>query len=575
VQKGEIGRVEHVQVTLSVPLAQLDAGDFAHWMFRAPRNIVYEQAVHPLCQVHALVGRAQGVAVTLLGLRELQPGQRFVDRWAVSGRGERASMQLYLAFGQGFTRSTLQVIGSDGSLEADLFHNALSGERKTVWLDFWNSFLATSGRGKALKRDARSVLLGWMRTTLGLGPREDAFFAGMRGSIEGFYRALQTGGALPTDALQAAEVLDWCDAIAAIAPSAPPAQASLPAPGPPRANEVVVLGATGFIGKRTVAKLLEARLPVTIVARRPHALTPDVIAAVRDGRVRFFAGSLEDAGTTSRALEGAPTVLQLATRSGDTWDKVQRSMVNGSRDLALAALERKVARFVYVSSIAALYTGHDARERVISDSTPTDPEPDARPLYARGKIAAEAALRVLHASRKLPLVIVRPGVVMGAGAPPQHSGLGLWQRDNHCIGWGAGTNPLPLVWVDDVADALVKVAQHRGGDLDGKTLNLCARTSLTARDVVAELARATGRNIHFHPRSLAKSQMMEVGKYVVKKAGRRPGVEWPSWHDLKARALVPGFSCDIAREKLGWKPIEERQALLRCCLSGIERRTDD
>jgi nucleoside-diphosphate-sugar epimerase len=268
-------------------------------------------------------------------------------------------------------------------------------------------------------------------------------------------------------------------------------------------------------------------------------------------------------------------VLQLATGNGDTWEKVQRSMVQGTRDVAEAALKSGVARFVYVSSIAALYTGHDAREQVIADSTPTDPRPDARPLYARGKIAAEKALRELHASQGLPLVIVRPGVVMGAGSPPQHSGLGLWQRDNHCIGWGAGTNPLPLVWVDDVADALVKIAQHKGDDLHGKALNLCARTTLTARDVVAELARATGRNIRFHPRSLAKSQMMEVGKYVVKKAGRRPGVEWPSWHDLKARALVPQFTSDVAREKLGWKPVEESQALLRCCLSGIQKLTDE
>jgi nucleoside-diphosphate-sugar epimerase len=328
----------------------------------------------------------------------------------------------------------------------------------------------------------------------------------------------------------------------------------------------VVLGATGFIGKRTVAKLLEARLPVTIVARRPHALTSDVIDAVRDGRVRFFAGRLEDASTVSRALEGAHTVLQLATGNGDTWAKVQRSMVQGTRDVAQSALERGVARFVYVSSIAALYTGRDAPESIIADSTPTDPKPDERPLYARGKIAAEAALRELAASRGLPLVIVRPGVVMGAGSPPQHSGLGLWQRDNHCIGWGEGDNALPIVWVDDVADALVKIAQHRGDQLNGKALNLCARTTLTAREMVADLARVSGRAITFHPRSLALSQAMEVGKFVVKKAGRRPGVEWPSWHDLKARALVPSFGCDIARETLRWQPIEEREALLDLCI---------
>jgi nucleoside-diphosphate-sugar epimerase len=241
-------------------------------------------------------------------------------------------------------------------------------------------------------------------------------------------------------------------------------------------------------------------------------------------------------------------------------------MVQGSRDVALAALEKKVARFVYVSSIAALYTGHDAPESVIADGTPTDPKPDERPLYARGKIAAEEALRELVASRGLPLVIVRPGVVMGAGSPPQHSGLGLWQRDNHCIGWGKGDNPLPIVWVDDVADALVKVAMHEGRELDGKTLNLCARTTLTARDMVAEIARASGRAIVFHPRSLAMSQAMEVGKYAVKTVGRRPGVEWPSWRDLKARALVPPFSSDIARTVLGWKPVEDADGLLDVCV---------
>ncbi|HWN42081.1 MAG TPA: Gfo/Idh/MocA family oxidoreductase, partial [Thermoanaerobaculia bacterium] len=43
VRAGRIGRVEHVRICLSVPLAQLDAGDFSHWMFRSPENIVFEQ----------------------------------------------------------------------------------------------------------------------------------------------------------------------------------------------------------------------------------------------------------------------------------------------------------------------------------------------------------------------------------------------------------------------------------------------------------------------------------------------------------------------------------------------------
>lgn len=38
VRAGRVGKVEHVQVCLSVPLAQLDAGDFSHWMFPPPRT---------------------------------------------------------------------------------------------------------------------------------------------------------------------------------------------------------------------------------------------------------------------------------------------------------------------------------------------------------------------------------------------------------------------------------------------------------------------------------------------------------------------------------------------------------
>ncbi len=571
IRAGEIGHVEHVQCTLSVPLAQLDAGDFAHWMFREPRNIVYEQAVHPLGQIHALIGRVQSCETTLLSRRELHPGQVFVDRWSVSAKGERGTLQLYLAFGQGFTRNTLQVLGSDGALEADLFHNTLAGERKTVWLDFWNSFLASSRRGGELQSDARRGVTRWMRYTLGLGRRQDAFFVGMRESIERFHAAYRVGGELPTDAARAAEVLEWCDVIACAAPAAPSAPPDLPAPGPARAGEVVVLGATGFIGTRTVAKLLEAGSPVTVVARRAHALPPIVADGVKSGRIRFVRGKLEDRASLEKAFAGADAVISLATGNGDTWAAVERSMVKGSVGAAEAAMAAGVRRFVYVSSIASLYTGPDAARAEILDSAGTDPRPGLRSLYSRGKIAAEQALLAVHEEKGLPLVIARPGVVMGAGTPMQHSGLGIWNRDNHCVGWGRGDRPLPIVWVDDVADGLARIARYPGRDLDGRALNLCARAPLTAQDVVRELRAATGRDLHFHARTLELSQALEVGKWIVKKAGRRSGVDYPSWRDLKARSLAVVFASDLAREKLGWKPVEDREGLLDRCVRVYRR----
>jgi nucleoside-diphosphate-sugar epimerase len=318
----------------------------------------------------------------------------------------------------------------------------------------------------------------------------------------------------------------------------------------------VLVGATGFIGKRTLAKLLEAGLPVTILARRTASL-PSALT----GRVRVFQGSLEDGAALGRAFEGAAVVVQLATGGGDTWAEVEAGMVQGSVRAAEIAIEKRCKRFVFVSSIAALDTSGRGG-KPIADSLDTDAHAAARPLYARGKIATEKALLELQRTRGLPLTIVRPGVVIGLGTPLQHSGFGMWARDNQCIGWGEGAHPLPLVWVDDVADALARLARHSGASLDGRALNLCAQPELSARTVVAELARATGRPIAFHPRSIALSYWMEIGKYVVKKLGGRPGTEFPSLHDLRCRALDVRFPCEIARKELGWTPIERSEELL-------------
>lgn len=562
VEAGDIGVIEHVQVTWSVPLMQLDAEQYGHWMFRSPRNIVFEQGPHPLAQVHRLVGAVRECRTTILGSRELLPGQVFHDRWLVSARGERATAEVYLAFGQGFTRNTIQVIGSDGSLEADFTHDTLAGERKTLWLEFWNSFLAGWRRGSAYRRDARRVLRSYLAATLGLARREDAFFVGMRSSVTAFHEKLREGVPLPVDGAQAAEVLEWCDAVAgevsgASAPSLPLSDA------PPREGEVVVLGGTGFIGKRVVERLLAAGRPVTCLVRRTHSLPVVVEEAAKDGRVRLVRGSLEDPADVEQLLTGAGTVVHLATGNGDTWAEVERAMIRGSVAVAEAAKRCGVERFLYVSSIASLYTGADAPSRWLLDTPETDPKPQARSLYSRGKAATERALFALFEKEGLPLVVLRPGVVVGEGTPMQHSGYGLWARDNHCVGWGLGENPLPLVWVDDVADAIVAAALHeKGEELVGRALNLCARPSLCARELVEELRRVTGRDLRFHPRSLFQSQVMEVGKWLVKLAGRRRGLEFPSYRDLKARALETVFECNLAREVLGWTPVEEREALL-------------
>ena len=62
----------------------------------------------------------------------------------------------------------------------------------------------------------------------------------------------------------------------------------------------------------------------------------------------------------------------------------------------------------------------------------------------------------------LPVVIFRPGIVIGPGSSPLHWGVGMWSHDAVCQLWGRGRTPLLLVLVDDVARALVAALTRAG-----------------------------------------------------------------------------------------------------------------
>ncbi|MEW6748062.1 MAG: hypothetical protein AB1486_35575, partial [Planctomycetota bacterium] len=82
---------------------------------------------------------------------------------------------------------------------------------------------------------------------------------------------------------------------------------------------------------------------------------------------------------------------------------------------------------------------------------------------------------------------------------------------------------------------------------------------MTAREYVHELARLTSRKIEFHPRPFWLSQLMEIGKWLVKKAARRQGATFPSYRDLRSRSCRAPFDCTRAHELLRWRPVSSRQ----------------
>src|SRR5581483_1242219 len=180
---------------------------------------------------------------------------------------------------------------------------------------------------------------------------------------------------------------------------------------------------------------------------------------------------------------------------------------------------------------------------------------------SRGKVEAERLLGEMHKTAKLPVVILRPAIVLGPGGMLTHGGTGQWGSGTCCMGWGKGDNPLPLVLATDVAQALFAALDAPG--IEGASFNLAGDVRLSAAAYAQIVSERSLRNFKFYPRAPWRIQAVEIFKWMVKVAARKPGNTFPSFRDMKSRCMFTDLDCSAAKRVLGWKPVSNMDVFLR------------
>jgi predicted dehydrogenase/nucleoside-diphosphate-sugar epimerase len=560
ISSGTFGRLRFVDCIYNAPLRQLAARQFSHWMFDQPANILLEQAVHPLSQIIALAGPV-GEARAMPGPSiEIGSGPPLFPTTTATLACAAAPAQLRFAVGQCFPFWQLTAVCDDGVIVADMLANRCYAHARSRWLEAVDGLVAGSRTAGGILHSVLRNASDYALTTARLRPRSDPFFRSMQGSIGAFYAALGSGTSLELDGAFGAAVVSACETLGEAAFPAT-AQVRAPAALRPAARraapaDIAVIGGTGFIGACTVQRLVAAGMQVAVMARSTRNL-PDSFG---DARITLHRGDIGDAAAVRRAIDGARVVVNLAHGGGGgDFAQVRAAMVGGAETIARACLVAGVERLVHVSSIAALYLGPQSAP--VTGATPTDPAADARADYARAKAYCERLLLEMHAREALPVCILRPGLVVGPGASPFHSGLGLFNNEQHCIGWNDGRNALPFVLVQDVAEAILLAAGSKAA-LEGRCYNLVGDVRPSAREFLAALAQATGRPLRFHPSGPSRIWAQEFAKWAVKRVGGRR-TPLPSRHDILSRGLAAGFDCADAKRDLGWSPVADPAVFAR------------
>lgn len=443
VAQGRVGRVLSVDVLRSSDYPAYAGGPLPSLVTQGSYPF-RDLGVHGLYTIEAFAGEVTGLRVECASTGS-NPSLRF-DEWRASMQAGGARARLLLSWNARPMENRLEVRGTRGRIEVDRFLQVCRLHR-----DFPGPKFVGIAVGAMLNAALDLVRVPWniLRFATGaLAPSPGI----RRGAVE-FATAVRDGTAPPFPGeagLRLARLLDP----ACAGPDASRLEELQQRRAPLAPASVLVTGANGFLG-RALLDALRARgaQGIRILVRRP--LPAD--HPWQD--VQVVVGDLGDPAIVSHAVRGVDVVYHVGAAMRGSPGDFESGTVWGTRNVVRACLEHGVRRLVHVSSMGVLDHAGRRPGVTVDEGYPVEPHPGLRGAYTRTKLAAER--EVLDAVREhgLPAVVVRPGQIFGPGAE-RTTPNGVLALAGRWVAVGSPSATIPLVYVDDVVDAILLAAER-------------------------------------------------------------------------------------------------------------------
>lgn len=305
-------------------------------------------------------------------------------------------------------------------------------------------------------------------------------------------------------------------------------------------SQVLVTGATGFIGGHLVERCLSQGLAVRAMARQP-----DLASWLAGLGAEVVRGDLLDQASLARAVTGCDAILHAAAWTGGggpTRRWAWEINVTATDNLLHLAQDLGVRRFLYFSSVAVYGLNSSP---VIDETSPT---PSTGQLYPDSKIAAEALVHTAQA-QGLPTTIIRPACTYGPRGTAWTVNVINQIKSGRLVLLGRDEGLVNTGYVDNLVDG-VMLALHSPAAI-GQAFNLCDGTTVTYRQFYLRYATMLGRDsLPTRPAWIARGARTPPGQWVRRLLGHPPVGPW----SLHFRFNPSRFSIAHAQRLLGYVP---------------------
>lgn len=244
-------------------------------------------------------------------------------------------------------------------------------------------------------------------------------------------------------------------------------------------QNVLVTGATGFLGFNLCKMLLEQKAVVTVLARSKANLQD-----LKASGCRVLYGDLTSYADIDIAVKGQDIVIHAASitqQYGVSFEEYERINVVPTRLIAEACLRYGVKKLIYVSTANTIGAGTISRPGTELNGFSYF---RARSGYINSKYLAQQYILEQVSSRGLPAVVVNPTFIIGPrDVKPSSGQMILYGLNKKLLFYPPGGKN--FVHVDDVCSGIIRaIAQGRIGDC-----YLLAGENLSYRDFFKLLAR--------------------------------------------------------------------------------------